>query len=88
MPANRLSSPSASTRSTITLVGSMVTITSDPAASSRRLSAAKPPTCWTKLLATCRRESLILTLKPAFTRQAAIGQPMLPAPTKPTDAPL
>ena len=31
-----------------------------------------------------RRESFTSTGKPAFTRQAAIGQPILPTPTKPT----
>ena len=69
---------------TFLLVGSIVTTTSDRSANSFSVSGAKPPTCWTKLLATSRRESLMLTGNPAFTRQAAIGQPILPAPMKPT----
>src|SRR5580704_11377554 len=84
MPANTLSSPPVNTCSTITLVGSMVTTISDPAASCFSVSGAVPPCCCTKLFATSRRESLISTGKPAFTRQAAIGQPMLPTPMKPT----
>ena len=84
MPAITLSSPLASTCSTIMLVGSMVITTSDAAASWRSVSGASPPICCTKLFATSRRESFTCTVKPAFTRQAAIGQPMLPTPMKPT----
>src|SRR6185437_8183380 len=83
-PAISVSSPVASTWRTMALVGSMVMTTSDFAARSRRLSGAKPPTCWTKLSATSRRASLTLSVKPARCRHAAIGQPMLPTPTKPT----
>ncbi len=84
IPATTLSSPPIRTCSTITLVGSMVITTSDAAPSWRNVSGASPPICCTKLLATSRRESLTCTVKPAFTRQAAIGQPMLPTPTNPT----
>src|SRR5208337_629452 len=83
-PANTLSSPRPSTAATMALVGSMVITTAEAAANWRRLSGAVPPICWTKLSATSRRESLTWTGKPARTRQAAIGQPMLPTPTKPT----
>ncbi len=84
MPAMIVSSACASTRSTIVLVGSMVITTSDSAASCRSVSGASPPICCTKLFATSRRESLTCTVNPARTRQAAIGHPMLPTPTKPT----
>ena len=84
MPAMIVSSPVASTCSTILLVGNMVMTTSDAAASCFSVSGASPPTCWAKLFATSRRELLTCTEKPACTRQAAIGQPMLPTPTNPT----
>ncbi len=84
MPAKMLSSPALSTRSTIALVGNMVTITSDAPASCASVSGAVPPICCTKLFATSCRASATFTVKPALTRQAAIGQPMLPTPTKTT----
>jgi hypothetical protein len=84
MPASTLSSPFASTCSTMTLVGNMVITTSDADASCFSVSGAVPPICCTKLLATSRRASLTCTEKPAFTRHDAMGQPMLPTPTKPT----
>ena len=76
---------SAATSATCLLVGTMVTTQSAPLAASAGPAAALPPTSVTNFAAWPGRASQTVTSKPAFTRLAAIGQPMLPMPMKATD---
>ena len=84
VPGRRVASISSNAVPTAVLVGSMVITTSLRPASSARPAGVRPPTCWAKLSACARRASATCNAKPAPTSRAAIGQPMLPMPTKPT----
>ena len=71
----------AMTSATWSLVGSIVTMASASAAASSGL-AADPPTSAANAAARPGSASTAVTSNPARTRLAAIGQPMLPTPTK------
>ncbi|MDT4828418.1 hypothetical protein FQZ97_618020 [compost metagenome] len=84
-PANTPWSPP-STCSTMALVGSMVKMMSACAASSAQVAAACPPTSLANCSAWPGTASKTVTAKPACTSRAAMGQPMLPMPIRPTRA--
>ncbi len=73
---------SAATSATCLLVGTMVMTQSAPAAAALASAAALPPTSATNCAARPGVTSQTVTSKPAFTRLAAIGQPILPMPAK------
>jgi hypothetical protein len=86
MPTITLSSPLASTCSTIVLVGEHrdhhVGNGGKLAQAVRRIAADLLHEVVGDLT-----PRITCTVNPAFTRQEAIGQPMLPTPTKPTPGP-
>jgi hypothetical protein len=67
---------------TCLLVGTMITTQSAPAAASAGVAAAFAPVSVAKDAARPGATSHTVTSKPAFTRLAAMGQPILPMPAK------
>src|SRR5690606_33049959 len=72
----------ATTASTSLALGSIVITMSLPLPSSARSAAARAPRC-RRAATGADATSKAVTLKPAFNRLAAIGNPIRPSPTKP-----
>ena len=86
-PASTPSGPS-STAATTSLVGSMVTIRSQPCATARAVAARVAPSSAATSPVNAASASSTCSGKPLPAARAAIGRPIAPRPMKPTAAPL